>query len=258
VSVTNVDNGDTAVATGITFVYQVPKPTIVGINPQTQTAGNSVAISVNAAQPGTNKITVGDRTLFPTSVSPAPNGVDTSVFNVTLPLNFTFPSAACTLSGFTGVQLQPISVAVGYINVQTGCTDTVANGLTINPPNGACVVPPSGTVIAPGTLCPNAGTVSLAAPTSPTTTVTIANNAATTQNLQITGATISGTSAADFSINPATGTAAPEPGGPRANFTVTFTPIGVTTGSRTATVTFTTNSPTTPTVTVNLCALVNP
>jgi len=250
ISVTNVDNGDSATATGITFTYQTPNPTIVNVNPATVAAGGSTTVSVFEALPGVNKFTVGDKSLFPTSTVPTPNGVDTIAFGLTLPLSFTFPSAVCTSGGFTGTQLQPITVSVTYLNVNTGCTDTASNALTINPVVTACVVPPSATVTNPaGGACAAAGSIVAAGAVTGTATITIANNAVTTQNLVISAAAITASTNAAITILP--GSATIPPAG-SASFTVTIDPTAP--GAVTGTATFTTNDPARPTVTVCITA----
>ena len=251
VSVTNIDNGDSAIATGVTFTYQTPKPTITGVIPNTIAPGGSVTVNVFQAIPGVNKFTVADKTLFPTSATPPPDGIVTTGFGLTIPSSgFTFPSTTCTTSGLTGTQLEPITVGITYLNVNTGCTDTVANALTITPPVAGCVIPPSATVTHPaGGACANAGSIASAGTTTGTTTITIANNASTTQNLQINSAAITAQSNGAITIAPSSATVAP---GTSQSFTVTVDPTAA--GAVTGTATFTSNDPAKPSFTVCITA----
>jgi hypothetical protein len=239
ISVTNIDNGDTATAPG-TFVYRTPKPTIINVNPSSVDAGNSVSVTVAQALPGINKISIGDKTLFPTSATPTPDGTVTSQFGVTLPTatSFTFQSSTCTVNGLTGTQLAPLVANVTYLNVDTGCTDTASNALTINPPVVGCTIPPSASITSPsGSNCATPA-ASIPVGTPGNATITIANNTTTTQNLIINSAAITNANNATMTIGPGNATIAP---GGTANFTVTITPTNP--GSVSGTATFTSNDP---------------
>jgi hypothetical protein len=249
--VTNIDNGDTATTTGLTFVYKTPKPTIINVNPAAANPGASVNVDVAQAIPGVNKITIGDKTLFPTSATPTPDGTVTSTFAVTLPTagSFTFQSSTCTVNGLTGTQLAPLVTNVTYSNVDTGCTDTATNALTINPPVAGCTVPPSASVTAPsGTNCATPA-ASIPAGTTGSATITIANNTTTTQNLIINSASITSSNNGTITIAPGNATIAP---GSTANFTVNITPTAA--GAVSGTATFTSNDPSKQSFTVCISA----
>jgi hypothetical protein len=261
ISVTNVDNGDSATATGIIFTYQTPKPTIIAIvgtavggGPGQAPAGTQVAITVNDALPGTNKFTIGGKTLFPTSASAIPNGLVPVTFNVTLPTDsaFTFPTAPCIVGAITGTQAQPITVSVTYLNVETGCTDTAADALTITPTTG-CVLPPppAASVTNPAAGCANAGNIVAAGAVTGTTTIVITNTGG--QPLVISSATITAQTNATITMTPPSANVAP---GGAATFTVTVDPTAA--GAVTGTATFATNDPALPSIPVCIQATGTP
>jgi IPT/TIG domain len=232
--VTNVVNGDQAI--GPAFEFIVPPPFIVNVTPPVATAGTTASITVTVAnaQPGVNRIQLGDKTVFPTSVTFNPDG--TANFIVPLPTNFEFPTEACPGGGERFV---PVELDVTYTNANTDCTDTATEALTVNPPSSACVAPPepqpavtfsptNGACVAPSAVV---GTTNTGA------TITFTNTG--DAPLNVTASAPAGTSAAEYVITPPTRTNIP--GGGTGVFNVAFTPAGV--GTRNATVTFTTNDP---------------
>lgn len=232
VSVTNIANGDTA--TGGNFTYIVPKPTIINVSPTPVVAGNTVTITVANAQPGVNRIKLGDRTVFPTSATIDANFVGN--FVVAVPTNFEFPTEACDISGVSGVRNAPITLDVTYLNVDTGCTDTVADALTVNPTDTACRVAPIATTSNPPGACaaiPGTVTVGNTAQTQISVSNAAPNGA---QSLFVTSATVA---APGISVTP--GSAGPIAPGAAFPFTVTVQPTAA--GVFTANVTFGTNDP---------------
>jgi len=258
VIVTNVDNGDTDTSKS-TFTY-VGVPSVITSVTGTApiTAGN--ALTVNVQNPGVGLLgsatigfTVGDQ---PAAVTPQTinTGTGTQPFTVIVPSGLTFPTVACTVGGIAGTKFGPASFGVTFTNVTTACTATKANAITITPEDTAtnpnpCVLPPppSANVTAPNAGCANGGSVVAAGSATGTATITIQNSGG--QPLTIAAApAISGANASDFTIAPSTAkTVAP---GASATYTITFDPSG--TGSRNATVTFSTNDPVNPTVPVCL------
>lgn len=219
-AVTNIVNGDTA--TGPPFIFRVIKPAIVSVvdvdGPPTN-PGESVNVLVANALPGTNRITIGGRTVFITGSSTT-DGLTT--FNVTLPNNFTFPTAACTVGGVTGTREVPINLDVTYLNVPTTCTDTAAQALTIDPTTAGCVVPPPPNAqITPVTPpCANMGNVPEAGTATGTTTFTVTNTGG--QPLVISNvAVISNTNTTTLTVAPTSSTVAPQAS---QTFTVTADP----------------------------------
>ena len=238
--VTNIDNGDSA--TGPNFTYHVNKTSIVGISPSTVQAGGSLTVTLSGTAAGVNKILLGNQTAFVTNVTPNPDG--TTSVTVTVPTNVQFVTQACTVGGVAGTQFAPTTVNVSVTNVTSTCSDTANNAVKITPPlPNPCVIPPppSASIIPAGSTCADAGTASVGASATSTATITISNVGG--QPLVISGAPISGANAGDFTISP---TNASVPGGQAQTFTVTFKPTAV--GARNATVTFSTNDPSNPSI----------
>jgi hypothetical protein len=243
VVVTNVVNGDQAA--GPTFNYVMPIPVVVSVDPAEISEGGSVEVVVANALEGLTRIKIGDRTAVITDQDIDEDGIGT--FMVTVPMNFDFETEACTEGGIAGEREIPLTVDVIYQHVQTSCTDTAQDALTIEPPSDDCVLPPEAeltqTLPVPPT-CADAGSVDDASGTA-TATITFRNDGG--QPLTITRTSITGTNAADFTVSPSGIIVEPQQSG---SFTVTFDPSAV--GSRTATVNFNTNDADEGTVSVCL------
>jgi IPT/TIG domain len=259
VTVTNVDNGDVAVsAAPQAFIYIGVNPVIASITSTTTPPqpGNSLTILVQ--NPGVGPLgnalvnfTVGGLLATTTPVTIA-NGA-TQTFSVIVPnipiASFTQTQACIGAGGVPGVQKAPQDFEVKFTNTTTNCTATAV--VTIAPPAGAnpCVIPPppTATVTAPASGCANAGSVVAAGANTGTAQITIANTGGQTLTIAA-NPPITGTNAGDFTIAPTTGrTVNPASS---VTYTITFDPSAI--GPRSASVTFTTNDPVNPTVTVCL------
>lgn len=257
VTVTNIENGDTA-ASPQDFQY-------VGVDPlitQIVTTGTlpiepGETIIVTVDDPGTGPLGVGnirfsvlDRTIIP-SPSQVTDPSTPQGFTFALPLSgFNFPTVACTIPGpppAQGTQLGPVDVPVTFINTTTGCNDTAT--ITVSPPGpNTCVqAPPIAAQTAPTAgNCASAGTVTVG--NSGQALITFRNTAAAgAQTLTVTPGTPSGPNASEFAVTPASHSMTPQQS---QTFQVTFTPAG--TNTRSASVVFTTNDPANPTFTVCL------
>jgi large repetitive protein len=168
ISVSNVDNGDTALGPQFTFV--ILKPLIVGVG--TGTLGGTTTVQVANAS-GTPRITIGTGSAavvaFITGVSVnATTGITT--FTVQIPPSLTLGTVSCSTGGPTA--LIPTSFDVTYTSLESSCSDTAAKALTVNPPPGAVL-----TVI--GAFTPFIGKITpgqVGPPATPTTvTVTPAS-----------------------------------------------------------------------------------
>jgi hypothetical protein len=236
-SVTNIVNGDTA--TGPEFIFRVPKPLIIDVSPTVVVAGGTVDITVSNAPPGSTRIKLADRSVFPTGTTVNANGSTT--FTVPVPTNFTFASQAC---GAGGTQLVPLDVDVAYENVATGCTDAAVKALTINPVNGACVLPPPpNAVMTPVTPpCINIGSVTAAGTATGTTTFTVTNTGG--QPLIISNvAVVASSNTTTITVAPTAATLAPQTS---QTFTVTVDPAAAAAFS--GTVRVNSNDPDTPAI----------
>ena len=259
IQVTNANNGDLEI-----FGDSAEEPafTYIGVQPFVTSV-----VATGGAVPGSNlNVVVRDPGVGPfgsadirfelagRTLIPSPNsitqGSGSTTFSVAIPTTgFSFPTVACTTGGgLTGSQLGPLEAALVFRNLTTECTNGAT--VTINPPTpNACLTGPRPTVTDPaGGTCatpPLASITATGAPATTQDTITI-QNSAEAQPLTISNVTITGANATEFSITPtsATNIAA----GGNANFTLNFTPTSA--GAKNATVTFTTNSTTAPTITV--------
>ena len=259
ITVTNVDNGDTAVsAPPQTFSYIGVNPVITSVvgTATTETIGSGVNVTVQNPGIGLLGSAIVGFTLggFPVTATPQTitNGTGSQLFVFPVPtaVQTLFPTVTCQVGALTGTQLGPVTLEVVFTNSTTGCTASAPAAITIQPPGtNACVLPPQPSVTTPsGGSCATPGTASVTSTGFPrqTTANIVISNAPNSQPLNITGAALSGTNASEFLISPTT--ASNIPAGGSQPFTLTFIPA--TAGAKTATVTFTTNSPTTPTLSV--------
>ena len=252
VTVTNIDNGDSAISLS-TFNYIGVPSIITSVSGTTPTIGSSLNVAVQ--NPGVGLLgtasvsfTVGGLPALgtPSTIS---TGTGTQTFSVVVPSGIPFPTVSCTAGGLPGTQLGTITLPVGFTNVTTGCTATLVNAITINPPGpNSCVVPPTATVTAPGSSCPNLSPSSVVAAGAATesTTITITNSGTQTLNLGIP--TVSATNGTVL-VSPNTATTVPAGGS--VNYSVTVDPAAA--GATGGSITFTTNDPAHQTVTVTVC-----
>jgi hypothetical protein len=242
VVVTNIVNGDTA--TGPSFTYRVPQPTIIGTSPSAVAPGGEIQVIVANAVPGINRFTLtgleGDevsgpadtKTVFPISTVFAADG--SATFTLAIPMNFQFNRGSCFAGGEFGERLLDLNVDVTYLNIQSGCTDSAEDVFTVDVDNG-CVALPSPELTQTAPTPPNcavAPAVAVGGSSQAVISFTNDGNAA----LVLTPDAPTGAEAAEFVVTPATRTIAP---GATANFTVNFSPAAV--GVRNAAVTFNTN-----------------
>lgn len=259
IQVTNVNNGDLEIYGDDTdeqgYIYIGVSPFITSVTgpPGGITPGSSIGVTVR--DPGVGpfgsadiRFTIAGRTIIP-SPSTITQGAGTTSFSVAVPTTgFTFPTVACTTTGgLPGTQFGPVETSLLFTNVTTECNNTAT--ITVQPPSpNACLTGPRPTVTDPAGGCATPGTASVTGVGFPSTTqdtITIAN-ATEAQPLTISGVTITGANASEFSISP---TAVPTIGaGGSQAFVLSFTPT--TAGVKNATVTFSTNSTTTPTLAV--------
>lgn len=253
--VTNVDNGDSDVSKS-SFSY-IGVPAVItsvngGLNP---TIGS--ALTVNVQNPGIGLLgsaniafTVGDK---PAAATPQTINVGTGTqgFSVVVPPTIVFPTVACTAGGLPGTQFGPATFGVTFTNLTTSCTATAANAITLVPPGpNPCVVPPTATVTSPPASCPapnlSPASVPAAGNSSSTATITISNTGSQPLDLGVPTVTPSN---ALVTVSP--NTAQSVSGSSSASYTVTVDPTAP--GAAGATITFTTNDPKNPTVSVVVC-----
>jgi len=260
VVVTNRGNGDQASSSAPqTFAYIAVSPIITAVTPSSGvTVGNSVSVTVQDPGVGPLGNAIVGFKIGGATTTPAPqqitSGTGAQVFVMPIPTPTTpFPSVACTVGSLSGTQSGPLTVEVAFTNTTTGCTASAPASLTITPPSpNTCVVPPHATLTAPPQGCPispnltPASVVALGGATQ-TATITIAN-ATGAQTLNI-GAPVVTFANGVGNISP--NTAQTVAGGSSQSYTFTIDPTAA--GADGGTVTFTTNDPAMPTITVTLC-----
>jgi hypothetical protein len=231
VIVTNLANGDSD--QGVSFTYDALEPIIIGVTPNQQVAGGAVTVTIANATPGLNRIKFGTRTVFASGTIDAGSGV--GVFTATIPANIEFDTEACTVGGVEGEREVPLTLDVTFESVETGCTDTATEALTIMPTDTSCQVPAAPELVStpPNGACATPATTAIGV-TNSATRIRFTNNG--TAPLSVSAGTVTGTASADYTISPASFSIDP---GTFQEFTVNFTPTAA--GVRSASVPFTTN-----------------
>ncbi len=230
ISVTNIEDGQTAVSTGLTFTYLVPQARITSVSPTTTTPGSPIQISVLNVLPGITRLQIG--TAFVTPTNTVTDGAVTT-FTATVPANLTFTTQACTTSGgAAGIQSLPTNLDIKFTNSTTGCTDTMTGALTVNPADTTCRV--AAAVAVDPTSADFGPQLTTAGPTA-AQTFTIRNSG----GAPLTVNTVGSSNAAEFPVSGFTaGTVLA--GGATTTFQVRFDPN--TTGARTGTITVSTTA----------------
>jgi hypothetical protein len=258
VVVTNTDNGDEATSTSSqAFTYIPVNPLITAVIPGASplNIGNSVTVTVQdpgVGQLGTALVgfTIQDK---PTTPSPQTinAGTGSQNFTMSVPPGIVFPNVACVANSLPGTQPGPATVNVTFTNLTTSCTTTATNALTITPASSTCVTVPHATVTSPAQTCPapNLNPASQVAVGNGTQTATITiTNTLGSDTLTLSAPGISPVNAA-VGVSP--NGAQQVPGGTSVNYTVTVDPTAA--GADGATITFSTNDPTSPTITITVC-----
>jgi len=156
VSVTNVDNGDSA--QGPNFTFRVPKPVIISVTNAT-VGGSTTVVVLNAS--GVPRLTIGDQPLIITSATTDPTtGLTTFTGTVPLGISTELKTQACVAGGSVPV---PTQFPVTYTSATTTCTATLANGITINP------IPAFAVTLNPLSFAPFNSTAANPSATPPTT-----------------------------------------------------------------------------------------
>jgi hypothetical protein len=240
--VTNIINGDQA--EGPPFIFVVPQPIIVRIQPANAldpviNEGDLIRVTVVNSQPGdVVRFRIGDAVVFPTGETFDPAS-GTVTYTVAVPVNVEFDTEPCSVNGSEGDIEVGTSFDIAYENATTGCEDVAEDSLFVTPSAPTCNADPVPNAeiafTANGAGCLSAGSAAVGSPTGGGT-VTFNNTG--TAALTVTAGTPAGTNAAEFQVTPPSRTIAP---GASANFSVVATPGA--TGTRNATVTFTTNDP---------------
>ncbi len=151
VSVVNIETGDGANFPG-PFRFRPIVPVITSISPNTGPAAGNTLVTITGA---VSKFTGFDAPVRVLVNGQAVNLVSATPGSLTIrtpPFNGTFPTRPCTIGNQTGTQMLPAPVSVMVTNLNTGCSDTVANGFSYEPADSSCVVPPPAAPVASFTV----------------------------------------------------------------------------------------------------------
>jgi hypothetical protein len=129
ISVTNIEDGNSAEAQGITFEYLIPQPRIISISPPNPVAGGTVTVTVANAGPGGGIISIGDANVF--TGPPTFDGSGNAVFTITVPTELEFQTQSCGAGGERDIATR---FTIGFENLLTGCDTEINNGLVVTPP----------------------------------------------------------------------------------------------------------------------------
>jgi hypothetical protein len=168
VSVTNIEDGTSAVAEGVEFTYIMPQPVIVGVTPNPAQPGQLIVIDVSNAGAGPARFQLGSTGVL--AGTPTVSGGVWS-YPLVVPSNIQFETVECTDQGATGERSIPTALTIGFENVTTGCTDTLSDGLIVNPIDESCRIAPAQATADPTAVTFNDVTVA----TTATQQVTVTN-----------------------------------------------------------------------------------
>jgi hypothetical protein len=127
ITVTNVDNGDSA--NGPNFTYRVTKPIIISVTPGT--VGGQITVVISGAASGVPRLTIGDQPLAITgSSTDASTGLTTFTATIPLTLAASLHTQACSAGGTVPI---PTALSLNYTNASTGCSTTLTNGIIVSP-----------------------------------------------------------------------------------------------------------------------------
>ena len=127
VTVTNVDNGDSA--SGGNFTFRMQKPQIISVTPGT--VGGTTTIVLTGAALGIPRLTIGDQPLTITGSSTDPS-TGLTTFTATIPTTAVSLLKTQTCPAGGSVPIQTL-VNVTYTNATTTCTTSLPNGLILSP-----------------------------------------------------------------------------------------------------------------------------
>jgi hypothetical protein len=156
VTVVNIETGDGANFPG-PFRFRPITPVITSIAPNTgsRLGGDLVEITSAVSKFSGFDIFGGPPAPIRVLVNSQPATLVSATsdkLRITTPeFTGTFPTRPCTTGGGeTGTETLPAPVPVTVTNLNTGCSDTIANGFSYVPANpGVCVVPPPPPPVAP-------------------------------------------------------------------------------------------------------------
>ncbi|HXU33318.1 MAG TPA: IPT/TIG domain-containing protein [Thermoanaerobaculia bacterium] len=147
VSVVNIETGDGANFAG-PFRFRPITPVITSISPDTGSRLGGTTVEITSAVSKFTGFDIFGAPPIPIRVlvnsQPAPLlSAEAGRLRITTPaFTGTFPTRPCTVGNQTGTQMLPAPVPVTVTNLNTGCSDTIANGFTYQPETTDCIIPP--------------------------------------------------------------------------------------------------------------------
>ncbi len=147
VGVVNIETGDGSSFVG-PFIFRPIMPVITAISPNTGPGAGNTAVTITSAvskftgfdtfggPPPPIRVLVNSAPATLVSATPGSLSIRTPAFTGT------FPTRPCTVGTETGTESLPAPVPVVVTNLNTGCSDTIANGFAYQPPVTGCIIPP--------------------------------------------------------------------------------------------------------------------
>ncbi len=247
ISVTNINNGDSA--SGPKFTYIAIKPVILSASPDPISPGSTLTVVVQNPGSGNVRFSINARSVIPSPSVITDGGIGDYTFTMLVPADITFPTVQCTPSGGalnSGTQLGTVTAPVVFTNITGGCSTDANSGASITvQPSGAnpCILAPTATVSPTALSLPPVAS----AGATTTTGVFTVSNVAGAQPLTVT-ASVTAQTNATLTVTPSTATTVN--GGTSTTFTVTADPTAP--GNFGGTITLTTNDPKNPAITVTV------
>lgn len=123
IGVTNVEDGNSAIATGIDFDFIVPKAQIVSVSPTSGNPGTVITVVVVGTS-GFGTFQLGDQRVNATRTS-YNSSTETAQFTFTIPSNLEFDADDCG---------EPSLFDLSFEDSATTCEDTLTRAISIAPP----------------------------------------------------------------------------------------------------------------------------
>lgn len=135
ITVTNVDNGDSATA-NIGFNFLLPLPNILGISPAS--GGTGTVVTINGQNfPANPTVVFGDPVNGSSAVVQSSNGTQIRVSVPNPPTGFTFNTQPCGTNN-SGTMKVPTPINITVKDTSNGCVSTFNSGFLLSPSDNSC------------------------------------------------------------------------------------------------------------------------
>ena len=191
VTVTNVDNGDSA--NGPNFTFRIPRPVVISATPTL--VGQQTTIVVFNGAPGIPRLTINDIPLTITNET-TDSSTGLTTFQATVPTTAStlLHTQACPAGGSVPIATP---LPVNFTNLTTSCVATLPNGITLTPiPTPAVSLNPAAFTVFTATLPKPSATPPVPGAPSPIQTLNLVNNSPE----QLTATSITPTNCGQFNI----------------------------------------------------------